>query len=131
MIKLLVTGSRSITDTARVCRFLDTVRAELAPAELHLLHGGAQGVDFIAGQWARTHGLRCTMRRPNFRLYPRDRHRNKAYGVRDVEMVAEADRVVAVWDGKSPGTRLTMDEAIRRGKLHRTLTLSALESDED
>ena len=35
---------------------------------------------------------------------------------RNAQIIAEADQVVAFWDGKSPGTRNTIDRAKRANK---------------
>jgi hypothetical protein len=45
-VKVLVTGSREWHDPAPIWRVLD----DLCPS--HVIHGAAEGVDTIAGQWA-------------------------------------------------------------------------------
>ncbi len=113
--KLLVTGSRSIKDKAWVFACLDAlpVKPEL------LIHGGAVGVDQLAGAWATEHDIPVQVVRPDFTRWPVAKYRWKAYKERDYDMVRRATRVVALWDGESSGTRLTFEFAEREGKLER------------
>lgn len=114
---LLVTGSRSIKNRALVFRELDKIVAGTLPDRL--IHGGAQGVDILSGEWARARGIDTTkVVRPDFKTWPIHRHRWKAYTMRDVAMVDEADLVVALWDGHSSGTKLTYEYAASKDKLY-------------
>jgi len=115
MVKLLVTGSRSIVDDA----FVDAVLNNLGIDVTELVHGGAIGVDTAAGRWAVRKGIPVHIRRPDFKTWPIHRLRWKAYTPRDIEMVDEADQVVAIWNGHSRGTRLTYQYAEKCSKLHR------------
>lgn len=111
---LLVTGSRSITSQQVVDACLDKF-----PQRVRLLiHGGAVGVDTCAGIWAKARGIAVRVVRPDFAQWPREKYKNKAFTVRDQEMVHYAERVVAIWDGQSSGTRLTFEYAKEFGKLH-------------
>jgi hypothetical protein len=119
MRTLLVTGSRSITDRAWCFRQLDKYFNSCAPATqpAGLIHGGALGADTLAGEWALGKEMQITIVRPDFKRWPVSRHRWRAYGERDRAMVTAADDVIALWDGKSSGTRLTKDFAAEQGKL--------------
>jgi hypothetical protein len=119
---LLVTGSRSITDAAFVFAALDALPGRPAL----LIHGGARGVDQIAGQWARARGIPTRVVRPDFQQWPIARYRWKAYTQRDYAMADQSDRVVALWDGHSSGTRLTKEYADRKGKLFRVVLHGAI-----
>src|SRR6185295_25718 len=96
---LLVTGSRSIGDAALVFSVLDAL--PLVPTVV--MHGGAAGVDTLAGKWAKAKGYRVEVVRPPKPARPGD------YVRRDYKMVDAADQVVAIWDGHSPGTRHTFE----------------------
>ncbi len=113
MTTLLVTGSRSIKTQALVWDCLDT----LTPIPTLLIHGGASGVDTLAGTWAKSRGIATCVMRPNTKKWPINKHRWKAYTMRDYAMVDRAERVVAIWDGTSSGTKLTLDYAEKKGKL--------------
>lgn len=122
-VSLLVTGSRSIKDPAVVFARLDAfVSGNPELRVTRLIHGGAVGVDTLAGQWAAARDIMVTVVRPDFKQWPVSTYRWKAYTVRDYQMVDMCDQVVAIWDGKSSGTRLTFEYAERKQKrvaLHR------------
>lgn len=73
--------------------------------------GGANGVDTLAEKWAKRHDLEFAAFLPQY----------KAYGgkyaplKRDEDLVAYSDMVVAFWDGKSNGTKYTIDFAAKLG----------------
>jgi hypothetical protein len=125
---LLVSGSRAIKDKAYIFDRLN----ECFPVKPKLLiHGGAPGVDQIAGQWALSHDIPIRIYRPNLKKWPigydkQDKWR--AYTERDKQMVEKADHVVCIWDGKSGGTRKTRDYAIKCDKLYKTFDARDYES---
>jgi hypothetical protein len=111
-MKLLICGSRSITSYPVVATIISAM--EYRPDEV--IHGGARGVDTAAGQWAREHGA-------YERVFPADwdEHGKAAGMIRNREMVDECDEVLAIWDGKSRGTKHTIDYAKSTGKLTRVI----------
>lgn len=54
-MRLLVCGGRDFNDQA----FLDTKLSEVAPSII--CHGGAQGADRLAGEWARRFNIPCAV----------------------------------------------------------------------
>lgn len=114
-IALLVTGSRSINSQAIVFERLDAFATTRTIRSL--THGGAAGVDTLAGEWAAIRGVPVTVVRPDFKTWPVGVYRWKAYLVRDYAMVDAVDEVIAIWDGKSNGTRKTFEYAEKTGKL--------------
>lgn len=114
---LLVTGSRSITDMRVVAHVLTQVVDGLLAFEHHLSvtdlwHGGAEGVDELAGAWAhaRSEGIRVHV------VHPATDERDE-YLRRDRMLVDLADHCVAIWDGESRGTKYTFTRAKAKGKL--------------
>jgi hypothetical protein len=104
---LAVSGTRTITDRALVWGALDEFY-EATPFR-ELIHGGCRGVDTLAQDWAWANQL------PE-REFPADWSRGPQAGPeRNARMIAEADALVAVWDGKSTGTRGTITLAKRKG----------------
>lgn len=75
-----------------------------------LVSGGAVGVDTLAEEYARQHGLPIRVIRPNYALYGR-----KAPLVRNRQIVEFSDLVIALWDGSSTGTVYTVNYAQERG----------------
>lgn len=86
---------------------------ELVPAgATEIISGGAGGVDALAEGYASAHGLPLTVFRPDYR-----RFRKGAPLKRNLQIVDEADEVIAVWDGESRGTKFTIDYAYQKKKL--------------
>ena len=71
-----------------------------------VISGGANGVDTIAEQWAKEHKMEFICYRPVYEVYGKE-----APLIRDREMVDAADILVAFWDGRSTGTKYTIDYA--------------------
>lgn len=94
---VLVSGSRSIADLD-ISEYLKNIDV--------LLTGGAIGVDSLAIAYAEKHSIKHIEILPNYSKYNR-----AAPVIRDEEMVKMCDRVVAIWDGKSKGTKHTIDFA--------------------
>lgn len=75
------------------------------------MHGTARGADRLAAGYADSLGLEVEH-------YPADwkRHGKRAGILRNLEMLdAEPSLVIAFWNGRSCGTKHTIDEARRRG----------------
>ena len=109
-MKLLIAGSRSITD-------FDL--SPHVPADVDLIiTGGAKGVDTIAEQYARQRGIPTLTVKPAYEKYGR-----AAPLRRDEEMVEMADAVLVIWDGGSRGSKHTADYARKKGKLLTVVTV--------
>ena len=110
-MKLLVIGSRSITDF------------DLSPHIPHntelIISGGANGIDLLAEQFADKYKISKLIIRPKYNLY-----RKNAPLKRNEQMVEICDSVLALWDGKSRGTKYTIDYAAKSGKPIKIITLS-------
>ena len=94
-MKLLVVGSRSITDfdlSPYITEDVDTI-----------ISGGAGGVDSLAEKYADMHRLSKYIMRPRYDLYGR-----VAPLKRNEQMVDIADAVLIIWDGSSKGTLYTL-----------------------
>ncbi len=100
-----VVGSRGLA----ACAALLARLAELAPAEL--VSGGAAGADTLGAEWARANGVPLRVLWPDYRA-----HGPAAPHVRNAEIVAAADVVLVVWDGKSRGTLSAARAAARLGR---------------
>jgi len=104
--RVLICGSREWRDGSLIRRTIHGLK----PGCL-IIHGGAKGADRIAGDTAEGLGYHTAVVRPLWDTYGKG-----AGHLRNVAMLdLEPDRVIAFWDGKSPGTRGTIDEARRRG----------------
>lgn len=76
-----------------------------------LVSGGAAGVDTWAAEAARQRGIEVVEIRPDWTAYGRS-----AGMIRNREIVARAEVVIAFWDGKSTGTQNSIQHAKALGK---------------
>jgi O-acetyl-ADP-ribose deacetylase (regulator of RNase III) len=111
---LAITGSRSLTDAAHVRAAARDALAELIERfgcrPRLTLHGDAPGVDRILADRLAAAGWRVEALRADWQ-----RHGRAAGPLRNRELVAHADALLAVWDGASAGTRDTIRAARARG----------------
>nr|WP_122013153.1 hypothetical protein [Maliibacterium massiliense] len=103
-MKVAVVGSRT--------RYVPDLTPYLPRDTTEIVTGGANGIDRCADAYARAHGLKCTIFYPAYQRYGRTAplHRN-------LEIIAYADVVVALWDGKSRGTHFVIENCKSAQKL--------------
>ena len=102
----MVTGSRGWTDRARIADVLSSYDRD----EWIVIHGGARGVDTIAGEVAAAQGFEVEIYMAEW-----DKYGRSAGFRRNITMVDCADEVIAFWDGRSRGTKHAIDAARERG----------------
>lgn len=110
-MRVIIAGSRTIIDQKVVLRAIRIANQIIPTVEIdEVLSGCAQGVDFIGEAWGHDSGLVV-------RRFPADWNKwGKAAGFRrNAEMAKQADALIAVWDGKSKGTKHMIDHAIGEG----------------
>ncbi len=73
-----------------------------------IISGGAIGVDTAAERYADKMGISKIIVRPDYKKYGK-----VAPLIRNKTMVDMADIVIAIWDGRSRGTKDTIDYAIK------------------
>ena len=102
-MKLAIIGSRT-------CPVVD-LEAQLKSIPDTIVSGGAVGADTYAREFARKKGLKLIEFFPDYEKYGRGAplERNKL-------IVEECDCLLAFWDGKSRGTKFTLDYAKERNK---------------
>lgn len=76
-----------------------------------VVSGGARGVDTWAQIAAEERGMGTLILKPDYST-----HGKKAPLLRNKDIVDNADRIVAFWDGTSTGTKHAIDYARQRGK---------------
>ena len=112
-MKVAIVGSRDV-DLSQ----LDWLDQQVPPDCDGFVSGGARGVDQMAVQLADKRGVPCWEYLPDYARYGRG-----APLVRNREIVKQADLVLAVWDGKSRGTRYVMDQCKKTGTALRVFHL--------
>lgn len=107
-MKVLVCGGRDFANVAFIWTRLDRLHAERPITEL--IHGGARGVDTIAGDWAKTKpGIKRWVCKAEW-----EKHGKAAGPKRNARMLEwEPDLVVAF-----PGGRGTADMVARARKVN-------------
>lgn len=111
-MKLAIIGSRGFHDyeflKSEVNKFLEENNFDVKA----IVSGGAKGADRMAEIYAKENKLVATVILPNWDLYGK-----KAGYLRNVEIIDEADAVIAFWDGKSAGTNHSINLAKEKKKL--------------
>ena len=109
-MKTIIAGSHTLSDYATVEAAVDDAQARIGFVVTEVLSCGGPGVDALGEQWAREHDVPV-------RTFHADnsRHGDAAGSVRNQQVVAEADALVAVWDGESPGTADMIRQAAAAG----------------
>ena len=111
ILKLLIAGSRGINK-------FDL--EEYIPEETDLiLSGGADGIDSLAEKYADAHRISKLILRPRYDLYGR-----AAPLKRNETMVDLSDYILVIWDGKSKGTKHTIEYAEKQNKPIKTILFS-------
>ena len=105
-MKVAVVGSRDFPHLAAVRRFVLSLEKGTV-----IVSGGARGVDREAELTAYEAGLAVHILWADWKT-----HGRRAGLLRNEEIVAYADSVVAFWDGKSTGTMHTISLAKKAGK---------------
>lgn len=102
-MKVAVVGSRNITNISI---------KDYLPASISLIiSGGAKGIDALAENYADSQQIKKLIFHPEYKKYGKS-----APLVRNRLIVENADLIIALWDGKSRGTKHTIDYAVALGK---------------
>ena len=102
-MKVAVVGSRDLT--------LENLGDYLPEQVTEIVSGGAKGIDACARDYAKSNNLLYTEFLPDYARYQRC-----APLKRNEKIVQYADIVLAFWDGKSKGTKYTIDFCRQVGK---------------
>jgi len=95
-MKVIIAGSRSIKKYALVEKAVKDSKFKIT----EVVCGGAGGVDQLGKHWAKEHTIPVKVMNANWAEYG-----NGAGPIRNAKMAKYADALIAVWDGKSPGTK--------------------------
>ena len=107
-MKVIIAGSR---DIHRHVTWLDRHIVESRFDVTHVLEGGARGIDRLGREWAKQMNVPFTTYKADWSSYGRS-----AGLRRNAVMAMNADALIAIWDGKSNGTRNMIELMERQGK---------------
>lgn len=107
MSKVVVAGSRNITDYQVICQEIAASKYNIT----ELVSGTASGVDSLGEKWA-------IDRLIPVKRFPADWKKNgKAAGpIRNKEMAEYCDMAIIIWDGESRGTKNMIEQMNRLKK---------------
>ncbi len=105
-LRIAIVGSRKFENLTQVIDYVNSL-----PDDVMIISGGAEGVDETAVMTARLRGLDTKVFLPDWKT------NGKAAGMmRNTDIVADCDQLVAFWDGESKGTKDSIDKATKAGK---------------
>lgn len=111
-MKLLIAGSRGITNVNL---------SQYIPKETTvIISGGARGIDTLAEKYADDRRISKIILKPRYDLYGR-----AAPIKRDDEMANMCDRALIFWNGKSKGTKHTINYLRKIGKDMKIVTINS------
>lgn len=114
-MKIIIAGSRTLTNINIIDiinnSLLNLTNSEgLSRKQIQIISGGATGVDTLAIHFALDNDI-------PYKKFPANWHEygKKAGYLRNIEMANYADALIAIWDGKSKGTKHMIDIAEKKG----------------
>ena len=119
-MKVAVIGSRDANaDAARL------ILKHLPADVTEIVSGGARGIDALAEDVAKSLSLPTKIFLPDYETYGR-----QAPLFRNRQIIDYADRVLAFWDGRSPGTRSVIGTCLDIGKPIQIIHLKSNETED-
>lgn len=99
-MKLIIAGSRDIVAYSTLLHAVAALREAWGPITIdEVVSGCARGVDQLGELWAARNGISVRRFPANWGMYGRS-----AGMIRNQAMAQHGDALLAIWDGKSPGT---------------------------
>ena len=110
LMRTIIAGSRDCTNPEHIIKALN--ECDWTPTVV--ISGAARGADRLGKLWARANNIPCEKFPANW-----DRYGKSAGYRRNVEMAESAEALLALWDGKSKGTKHMINIANSKGlKVH-------------
>ncbi len=102
-----IVGSRCFTDYSRVEKeinfFIEFIN-QGKPSKI--ISGGAIGIDTLASVYAKNNNIAMITLKPEWKRF------GKSAGyIRNKDIIDQSDYILAIWDGKSKGTKHSIDLA--------------------
>ena len=118
MKKILIAGSRSLRNNKVAIETLDAFFNKYSKEEVEIITGMANGIDMMAYEKAKAGNY-------TIHEYPADweKYGKSAGYIRNAEMVKLCTAALVLWDGKSKGTKHTIDLCEKQDKLAHIITI--------
>ena len=114
-MKIGIIGSRTLTENEANYKILRDFLNECAPDYFlieEIISGGAKGADSLAERWAHENNISCQIFKPDW-----NKHGKKAGLLRNHDIVNNSNMIIAFWDGKSHGTKYSLNLAKEQKKV--------------
>lgn len=109
-MKVIIAGSREVEDYEEVCKAILLADFDIT----EVVSGKALGVDTLGERYAKEFGIPIKEFPANWK--PSPGVYNKAAGIqRNIQMGDYADGLIAIWNGKSRGTKQMINYATKKG----------------
>ena len=105
--KVAIVGSRGFNDYELLSERLKNHAGNIS----EIISGGAKGADSLAEMFADEYGVKKTIFKAEW-----DKFGRSAGIIRNKDIVKNCDVLIAFWDGKSKGTKNSIDLAISQNK---------------
>lgn len=105
-MKTIIAGSRTVKDYQDVVDAVEQSGYDIT----EIISGGAIGADCLGEHYAVANRIKLTVFKAKWQDYGK-----KAGYLRNEEMAEYGDALIALWDGKSKGTKNMIDIAYRKG----------------
>lgn len=109
-MRVAIVGSRHFGSEALWERAYATLCENIPANATEIVSGGAIGVDTLAERYAKENHLRLKVFPPDYDLFGK-----RAPILRNDEIVAYSQYVIAIWDGSSRGTAYTISACLEKG----------------
>lgn len=111
-MKLAIVGGRDFKDWDLFCKSLSDIEG----VDLVISGDCPTGADKMAIQWANEKGIEYLGFTPDWNT-----HGKAAGPIRNEMIIKACDRIVLFWDGKSPGTKSSLEFAKKHRKRYRVV----------
>lgn len=117
-MKIIVAGSRAFNDQQMVFNAIETFvkQHDLSLSDIEIVSGGAIGVDRFGEKWANAKNVKLTIFKADW-----NKHGKKAGMIRNKDMRKYSDALIAIWDGRSKGTKHMIDNAYQHNLIVKTV----------
>lgn len=102
-----VVGSRTFNNYPFLKNILDRFIFNTEDGRIAIISGGADGADSLAERYCKEHNIIPMVFKPEWDKYPG----KSAAAIRNQKIVDYSDFIIAFWDGKSKGTKMTINFA--------------------